>query len=305
MPSRGHLGERRVRRALELDRDRRLALRHSLPDTDVEGRAGPAPVVDVELRGDERLRPRVGRDARLLPVAGHLLSLDEPGPYWPRTTRVGPGGRIACRTFTFSLRTESAVKSTGGSIAVSATSWSRWFWKTSRIAPAVLVEVRAALDPDRLGDGDLDVIDELAVPDRLEDAVREAQGEEVLDRLLAEVVVDPEDLALLEVALDLRHSAAVRSHGRCRTASRRSRASSPCHSSRRAPIRSRSSRSRSAGPRGRRRGFPPSHGRGPASQGAGRAGPRPSRPSSRRRRSASRRPAGARPSRRSGHGRTP
>jgi hypothetical protein len=44
------------------------------------------------------------------------------------------------------------------------------------------------------------VVDHLAVPDRLEDPVREAQDEHVLDRLLAEVVVDPVDLALVEVA---------------------------------------------------------------------------------------------------------
>ncbi len=66
----------------------------------------------------------------------------------------------------------------------------------SRIAPALLVVAGAALDPDRLGDGDLDVVDELAVPDRLEDAVREPQREHVLDGLLAEVVVDAEDLVL-------------------------------------------------------------------------------------------------------------
>ena len=48
----------------------------------------------------------------------------------------GPGVCIAFSTFTFSLRTESAVKSIGGSIAVIATSCSRWFWKMSRIAPA-------------------------------------------------------------------------------------------------------------------------------------------------------------------------
>ena len=74
----------------------------------------------------------------------------------------------------------------------------------SRIAPGLLVERRAALDPDRLGDGDLDVVDELAVPDRLEDPVREAQREQVLHRLLAEVVVDAEDLALAEVLADQR-----------------------------------------------------------------------------------------------------
>ena len=41
--------ERRMRRPLELDRDRRLAPRQPLPHPDVEGRVGPAPVVDVEL----------------------------------------------------------------------------------------------------------------------------------------------------------------------------------------------------------------------------------------------------------------
>jgi hypothetical protein len=66
-----------------------------------------------------------------------------------------------------------------------------------------LVERRAALDPDRLGDGDLHVVDELAVPDRLEDPVREAKREHVLHRLLAQVVVDAKDLALVEVAVKL------------------------------------------------------------------------------------------------------
>ena len=59
-----------------------------------------------------------------------------PGPYWPRTTCLGAGVRIAFSTLTFSFRTDSAVKSIGGSIAVSATSCSAWFWKMSRIAPA-------------------------------------------------------------------------------------------------------------------------------------------------------------------------
>ena len=71
----------------------------------------------------------------------------------------------------------------------------------SRIAPGRLVEAGAALDPHRLGDRDLDVVDELPVPDRLEDAVREPQRQHVLHRLLAEVVVDPEDLVLPEPAV--------------------------------------------------------------------------------------------------------
>ena len=61
-----------------------------------------------------------------------------------------------------------------------------------------LVEAAAHLDRERLRDVDLDVVDVVAVPDRLEHAVGEAQREQVLHRLAAEVVVDPEDAALLE-----------------------------------------------------------------------------------------------------------
>ncbi len=199
----GDLLERRVRRALELDRDRRLAPRQALAGADVERRVGPAPVVDVELRGDVRLGQRARRDALLLAVAGHLDALDEAAR---RTARArptsGPGVCIDFSTFTFSLRTESAVKSIGGSIAVSASELQQVVLEDVADRARRLVEAGAPLDAHRLGHGDLHVVDELAVPDRLEDAVREAQRQHVLDRLLAEVVVDPEDLVLAEPAVE-------------------------------------------------------------------------------------------------------
>jgi len=40
----------------------------------------------------------------------------------------------------------------------------------------------------------LHVADVVAVPDRLEQAVGEAEGQDVVDRLFAQEVVDPEDL---------------------------------------------------------------------------------------------------------------
>ena len=60
--------------------------------------------------------------------------------------------------------------------------------------PGRLVEIGAPLDPDRLGDRDLHMVDVVAVPQRLEDAVGEAQHHDVLDRLLAEEMVHPIDL---------------------------------------------------------------------------------------------------------------
>ena len=58
-------------------------------------------------------------------------------------------------------------------------------------ADAVVVPGPAA-DPDVLGHGDLHVVDVAAVPDRLVHLVGEAQRQDVLHRLLAEVVVDAE-----------------------------------------------------------------------------------------------------------------
>src|SRR5438477_668426 len=191
--------ERRMRRALELDRDRRLAACEPLPHAHVERRVRPAPVVDVELRRDERLRHRIGSDALLLAVARDAFALDVAAPVLPAHDRLGPG-RVE------RLQHLHLLAVHGVRLEVD-----RRLHRGQREAlqqvvledvpdrACVFVVAGASLDPDLLGDGDLYVVDDLPVPDRLEHAVREAQREHVLHRLLAEIVVDPEDLALVEV----------------------------------------------------------------------------------------------------------
>jgi hypothetical protein len=66
-----------------------------------------------------------------------------------------------------------------------------------------VVEAAAVLDAEVLRHRDLDVVDVLAIPDRLEDRVRESQVEDVHHRLLAEEVVDPQELGLVEVLMEL------------------------------------------------------------------------------------------------------
>ena len=62
-----------------------------------------------------------------------------PATYWPRTTsrRTSSGvrRRTASSTLAFSVRTASAAKQVGGSIAVRVRSWNRWFGTMSRNAP--------------------------------------------------------------------------------------------------------------------------------------------------------------------------
>jgi hypothetical protein len=62
----------------------------------------------------------------------------------------------------------------------------------------VLVVGGPRFDSDRLRDRDLHVIDVAVVPERLEKSVAEPEDEDVLDRLLAEIVIDAEDLPLVE-----------------------------------------------------------------------------------------------------------
>src|SRR5262249_29861446 len=60
------------------------------------------------------------------------------------------------------------------------------------------IKAATALDAERLGGGDLYVIDVVAVPERLENAVAEAENEQVLNRVFAEVVVNSIDLIFFE-----------------------------------------------------------------------------------------------------------
>ena len=66
-----------------------------------------------------------------------------------------------------------------------------------------VVEVAAVLDAEVLRHRDLDTLDVLPVPDRLEDRVREPQVEDLLEAHLPEVVVDAEELRLVDVLVEL------------------------------------------------------------------------------------------------------
>ena len=68
-------------------------------------------------------------------------------------------------------------------------------------ADAVVVP-RASTEADVLGHRDLNVVDVVRVPDRIEQLIREAQSQNVLDGFLTEVVVDTEDRVLGEHLVD-------------------------------------------------------------------------------------------------------
>jgi len=65
----------------------------------------------------------------------------------------------------------------------------------------LVVEAAAVTDADLFVDRDLYVVDMIAIPDRFEHAVGEAQHQDVLHGLLAEVMIDPVDLMLIQELL--------------------------------------------------------------------------------------------------------
>ena len=125
-----------------------------------------------------------------------------PAVYWPRTdlstTSSGVGMSMAWRSFTFSSRIRSASMLVGRLHQGEGQHLHHVVLDDVAQGAGRLVEAAAVLDPELLGHGDLDLVDVPAVPDGLEDGVGEAQGEDVLDRLLPQVVVDPVDLVLVE-----------------------------------------------------------------------------------------------------------
>ena len=58
------------------------------------------------------------------------------------------------------------------------------------------IEPRAALDTDGFGDSDLNVVDMLTIPERLENTVRKSHQHDVLNGFFAEEVVHPINLSL-------------------------------------------------------------------------------------------------------------
>jgi len=66
-----------------------------------------------------------------------------------------------------------------------------------------VVELAASLDVKGFGNGNLDMVDVISIPQRLEYAVREPKHHDVLNCLLSEIVVDAIDLALVQYAENL------------------------------------------------------------------------------------------------------
>ena len=184
--------EHHVRRGAKLDDDLRGLAGHRLAAAQQEGDALPPPIVDLELHHAEggrlALRRHVGLVAILAILAANGIGEDVLAghrPDRPQHLDLLVAHRIGV---------EAAGRFHGGEgeeleeVVLE---------HVAEHAHAVVVGAAMA-DGHFLGGGDLHVVDEVAVPHGLEDAIGEAEHQHVLHGFLAQVVVDAEDLVFGE-----------------------------------------------------------------------------------------------------------
>ena len=162
-------------RAAEVDDDVSGAGGQTLPGAQIEGHPLPAPVVDVQPDGHEGLRARVVGDALLLSVAGDMFSVDRTAGVLPehhvlrgqRTNRAQDLRLLVAHE----ARLQRGRQLHGGD----AEQLDEVVLQDVSERAHPVVEGAASLYAEVLRDRDLDALDPVPVPQRLEDRVGEPE----------------------------------------------------------------------------------------------------------------------------------
>ncbi|CAM4025963.1 hypothetical protein NOMA109596_19095 [Nocardioides marinus] len=194
-----------MRGLLEHHDDLADAAVHPLAGAQVERHARPAPVLHLGLEGHEGLGVGAVR-AEVVGVRRGALTLDQAGDVLPAdgvAVDVGGGERLE-RLQDLELLVADVLPADVRRGLHRHEAQQLQQVVLHHVAQRAGVVVVAAAGPDThgLGHRDLHVVDPLGVPQRLEEGVGEARDQEVLHALLAQVVVDPEDLVLGEDRAD-------------------------------------------------------------------------------------------------------
>ena len=197
-------GEDRVRHRAELQVDLGAAARHALAGAQVEGHARPAPVVDVGAQGDEGLGAagtaqfvEVARDGTTIDRAGGVLPGDGLG------RNIGTSDRTQrAQHLDLLVAHRGGLELRGRLHRGEAQQLQQVVLQHVADGTGAVVVVAAAFHADGLGDGDLHLLDVARVPQRFEQRIAEAQGEQVLHAVLAQVVIDAIDALLVEAGGD-------------------------------------------------------------------------------------------------------
>jgi hypothetical protein len=200
------IAEEHERRAAKLDDDFRGAPGEALAGAEIEGHAGPAPVIDLELEGDERFRVRFGSDVGLAAIAdgrlaagsaGTVLAADRTGQhiFWVERLDRVENFRLLVADFVGVERDRWLHGGHGEELEEMV---------RDHIAKSAggFVKASAVFDAHGFRGGDLHVVDVIAIPERLDDVVGKPENQNVLHGFFAEVMVDAVDLIFVEDLLE-------------------------------------------------------------------------------------------------------
>ena len=180
--------------------------RQAFSGAEIKRNTGPAPIVDEDLQGGESFGEGILGDALFLEIAADVLSVNLTGGI------LGPSHVI---TDAFAGHRPEGLEEFD-LFVVDGIGMQRNGWFHGHQAEqmhhvilddvaqgAGLVIVGAAFfDADIFEDGNLDVVDVMVIPEGLEDAVGKAENKQVLDRFLAQIMVDTKDLFFVKELID-------------------------------------------------------------------------------------------------------
>ena len=167
----------------------------SLAGAKIEGDAGPAPVIDLYFESGVGFRSGLRIDAVALAVA-FVLGADGAGTY-----DFHLGGGNGAEHFYFLIVNGLGGKVGGGLHGGDGEKLHHVVLHHVAHGADTVIEGPAGTDALLFGDGDLDVVDKVTIPDGFPDGVRKAEVEEILDCLFAEVVIDTEEVGFVEAGV--------------------------------------------------------------------------------------------------------
>ncbi|MCY1173104.1 hypothetical protein D9M73_132550 [compost metagenome] len=191
-----------MRHWLELDDDLRSAPRHAFAGAQIERHARPAPVVDVRLDGNESFGIAVVVDVLFKVVGRHFLAADTPGTIlatYRLVLHILAGDWLeGAQDFHLFVAYRFCLELRGWLHGHQAQQLQQVVLQHVANSPGAIVVGTAVFYAQCLANADLDMVDLVVAPHRLQQGIGKTQGHQVLHGFLAQVVVDAEHLSFFE-----------------------------------------------------------------------------------------------------------
>ena len=195
-----------MRRGFEVDDDFGETQRQVFAGADVEGHTAPAPVIDLQAQRHVGFGAAVRGDAFFLTVAGNRPAIDFAFAVLGEDEVVlqvfGIKRVQAVQDFRRFVTHGIGIDQRGRLHRHHRQDLQKVVLEHVAHRAGTVVVTAPVFHADGFGGGDFHVVDVVPVPERLEQAVGEAQHQQVLHGFFAEVVVDTVNLVFEEVVVD-------------------------------------------------------------------------------------------------------